>query len=377
MKEKLKAFMKYRLTVVIAGILAVISCFFVNKEIRFTGYWRLRFFLLLLCYLLTTQGMKECNMGERVSRRVLEKAGTMRGMMLRLVLLSFFLSIFLANEFVLLLIFPMALSFFSRIPNSRGSFIHALVLLTLSTSFGGMLLPFGNFQNLYLYMQYGYSVPGFFRIMFPFSLLGLLLLILLSLTFSRQGRLELSPVEQGSLLKRREFSYYLFWFLVTILLSLPLLPDLWLLPLGGVILGAVYFYDRGLFKRTDYTVLILFFFLCLLSGNIESMEGSFIWMQEKMQGIETQTALLLSQFLGNVPASVILSRFTTNGRRLIVGSNLGGLGFLWASMTGIWSIRLYGKLQHGDLKRYILHYSYVSMQLLFAMVFLAMFTGNL
>lgn len=377
MRERAETFLKREIAVLTAGILSLISCFFASPGERLLHYWNPRFLMLLFCYLLTTQGMKECNAGERGLLRLLCGAKSLRGVQLRLLLLSFLLSMFLANELVLLLFFPLTIQVFSHSPNTKVLLIHTLVLLTLSVSLGGMLLPFGNMQNLYLYAQYGYSLPRLFRIMLPFSAFGFLLLLLLALCFRGQERAPgFEPAPGYGVVKWQDFRFYLLLFLLTIAASLPLLPDRWMLPLL-LIVGAILLRDRTLFLRLDYSVLVLFVFLSLLGGNLEVIGSLGSLVTEKMRGHETLCAVLLSQLFGNVPTAVLLSRFTTNGRNLIVGCNLGGLGLFWASMTGLQSLWLYARLQHGDLRRYLLHYAAISLELLAAMLFLALFTGNL
>ena len=58
-----------------------------------------------------------------------------------------------------------------------------------------------------------------------------------------------------------------------------------------------------------------------------------------MAGRETLTAVLASQIMSNVPAALLLSGFTDNYRSLIVGTNIGGLGTLIASMASLISYR--------------------------------------
>lgn len=62
-----------------------------------------------------------------------------------------------------------------------------------------------------------------------------------------------------------------------------------------------------------------------------------------MAGRETLTAVLASQIMSNVPAALLLSGFTDNYRALIVGTNIGGLGTLIASMASLISFKYIAK----------------------------------
>ena len=53
------------------------------------------------------------------------------------------------------------------------------------------------------------------------------------------------------------------------------------------------------------------------------------------------SSVVLSQVISNVPAAVLLSGFTKNYDKLIIGCNLGGLGTLIASMASLISFKAY------------------------------------
>ena len=60
-----------------------------------------------------------------------------------------------------------------------------------------------------------------------------------------------------------------------------------------------------------------------------------------MDGHTVITAVLSSQIISNVPAAMLLSAFTSNGDGLLIGTNLGGLGTLIASMASLITYKIY------------------------------------
>ena len=63
-----------------------------------------------------------------------------------------------------------------------------------------------------------------------------------------------------------------------------------------------------------------------------------------MTGRETITAILASQVMSNVPAAILLSGwFANNYTSLIIGTNIGGLGTLIASMASLISFKYIAK----------------------------------
>lgn len=56
-------------------------------------------------------------------------------------------------------------------------------------------------------------------------------------------------------------------------------------------------------------------------------------------GHEKAAAIAMSQVISNVPAALLLSSFTEKWELLIIGTNLGGLGTLIASMASLISYK--------------------------------------
>ena len=57
------------------------------------------------------------------------------------------------------------------------------------------------------------------------------------------------------------------------------------------------------------------------------------------------SALIASQVISNVPAALLLSKFSANGDALLAGVNVAGLGTLIASLASVISFKLYKNFQ--------------------------------
>ena len=68
---------------------------------------------------------------------------------------------------------------------------------------------------------------------------------------------------------------------------------------------------------------------------------------------EVAVSVGLSQVISNVPAAILCSGFTDRIDSLIVGTNLGGLGTLIASMASLISFKQYSSVENADKKKYI------------------------
>ena len=71
-------------------------------------------------------------------------------------------------------------------------------------------------------------------------------------------------------------------------------------------------------------------------------------------GHERLLSVLTSQIISNVPAAMLLSGYTKEIPELIVGTNLGGLGTLIASMASLISYRQITAADASCRKKYIL-----------------------
>jgi Na+/H+ antiporter NhaD/arsenite permease-like protein len=83
---------------------------------------------------------------------------------------------------------------------------------------------------------------------------------------------------------------------------------------------------------------------------MESVRAALALLIEKR---ELLFAVLLSQIFSNVPAAVLLSNFTGNFKALVLGTNIGGLGTLIASLASLISFKLYAKTKDAKPLSYL------------------------
>ena len=127
--------------------------------------------------------------------------------------------------------------------------------------------------------------------------------------------------------------------------------------LFGIILITILVYDRSVLRNVNYTLLLTFVSFFVLIGNLGAMTQIQAALTQMIEGRELLTAILSSQIISNVSAAVLLSGFTDQGKALIVGTNLGGLGTLIASMASIITFQLYS-LESGAKKgKYLLTFT--------------------
>ena len=217
-----------------------------------------------------------------------------------------------------------------------------VVLQTIAANLGSMLTPMGNPQNLYLYSVAHMELGAFLQIMLPYSSLSLVLLIICSLIFGKKleqnakasGEIPLQGIQPGD--KKGSLLIYLILFAMCLLTVAHILP-LWI-TFPAVILGIAVTEYREL-AHIDYALLMTFVAFFIFIGNMGRIPAFSNLLQNLITGNEELVAILASQCISNVPAALLLSGFTTDVQALIVGTNLGGLGTLIASMASLISYK--------------------------------------
>ena len=219
---------------------------------------------------------------------------------------------------------------------------------TIAANLGSMLTPIGNPQNLYLYARAGMSVAGLIALMLPYSATALILLLIWIQVAAAKAPHVCGSEKDKTLLgfsDRKELNMeylaaYLILFTICLLTVARIIP--YQIPLVLVLIYML-LRNRENISRVDYSLLATFIALFIFIGNLGRIPQFSSFLERIMAGRETLTAVLASQIMSNVPAALLLSGFTDNYRALIVGTNIGGLGTLIASMASLISFKYIAK----------------------------------
>jgi Na+/H+ antiporter NhaD/arsenite permease-like protein len=115
-------------------------------------------------------------------------------------------------------------------------------------------------------------------------------------------------------------------------------------------------FSRNVLKKVDYSLLFTFIFLFVFIGNLGEIKPISEFLRNVVNGNEVIVGVVSSQVFSNVPAAILLSKFTENAKDLLIGVNLGGLGTLIASMASLISFKFITK-EKIKAGRYILTFS--------------------
>ncbi len=140
---------------------------------------------------------------------------------------------------------------------------------------------------------------------------------------------------------------------------------------------AVFFMDRKVLLEVDYPLLFTFAGFFIFIGNMGRIPVFRDFLQQIITGREVYTAVIASQAISNVPAALLLSGFTENYKELIIGTNLGGLGTLIASMASLISYKYVARRESGRKGEYILLFTLANLVFLAVLIGFLVLTGSL
>lgn len=352
----------------ISGLLALISCFFVLPDMQYLSYINVRVLAILFGLMLIVAALGHIGTFDVLTNKLLSKVKTYRGISLLMSLLSFFLSMFLTNDVSLVTLVPFAIMVLAPFGENR-KLMFTLIIMTVAANLGSMLTPIGNPQNLYLYDNYKIALPEFLLLMIPYSALSLALIV--ALTFILVKGSDKLPPLKNSEVKKLSFVKLLIYFALFVLNILTVVGYVHFLISLGVTVAAMLIMDRKSFKKADYNLLATFVFFFILIGNIGRIDAITGALSGLVSSYPVPAAILSSQIISNVPAAMLLSAFTDDGKSLIIGTNLGGLGTLIASMASLITYRFHAKFSKeqkektgGKQDNYILNFTIINVVML-------------
>jgi Na+/H+ antiporter NhaD/arsenite permease-like protein len=355
---KLRDFIKNEPVLDISFICALASCFFVPPDAGYAGYIDLRTLALLYCLMVTVAGLGKAGIFAWTAHKLCVHAPDSRAVGAALVLLCFFSSMFITNDVALLTFVPFAAVVLGMSGQTEELIIVA-VMQTAAANLGSMLLPVGNPQNIYLYSYYHMTAGEFFSAAAPVCAVSLALLALGCLALPKRpigvdfGE---SPDYDG-----RELIISLA--LLALCLASVFRAMEWYVLLPAVIVILAVF-DRKLMLKADFPLLLTFVCFFVFAGNLGRTDAVERAVKSAIGGREMIAGAAVSQVISNVPAAVLLSGFTGDGRALLLGTDIGGLGTPVASLASLISLRIYSKTDGARQGRYLAVFSAVNFSLL-------------
>lgn len=198
----------------------------------------------------------------------------------------------------------------------------------------------GNPQNLFIYSYFNMSPFEFFKVTFPLTILSSFFLMITLLMLKRKKLdVNLSKIEI------KNFRHLIIWSILfaIILLSVFQVINYKLAFICTILVTLII--NKSLLKKIDYSLILTFIAFFIFIGNISNLDKVKTLMNTLLSDSSTTyfTSIITSQFISNVPTTILLSPFTTFKDSLLLGVNIGGAGTLIASLASVISYKLFIK----------------------------------
>ncbi len=355
---KILHFFKHETVLIVSFLLAVVSAFFVPPSAAYLDSIDFGTLALLFSLMAVVAGIQNAGWFDRFAVRLSLRFRSYRQLALSLVVLCFFSSALITNDVALITFVPFSVVLLKKL-NLTAKLPSLVVLETVAANLSSMLTPVGNPQNLYLFSAYDMRFADLFIAVAPYAALSLLMLILCVLPAKKSGFLPVNPPAAPPQKTDKKFLLFLYpaLFILALTAVFRLVPA-YIPCIASVV--ALLIVDRKALLRIDYGLLLTFLFLFIFIGNIGSLPSVSGTLSDIVAGNEVLSGVVVSQFCSNVPAAILLSRFTQDATALLVGVNLGGLGTLIASMASLISFRFVLKTDVKPLP-YLLRFTLINL----------------
>lgn len=342
--ESIRSFVRKEIVLVISVAAALISCIFVVPDAAYFSYIDWHTLALLLSLMVVVAGLRFLGVIRIMGEWVVSHMRSKMMIASSLIGLTFACSMFITNDVALITFVPFAIVVMHRA--KMDVFVGPVVaLMTIAANLGSMMLPMGNPQNLYLFQTSQMNVVDFVALMAPYTGFAALLLAgFLFVLFRKSSKKTMEPPGHTEKIKRRyslgkclRAGAYGLLFVVCLCAVAGVIEVFFTC---AVVVIVALFMDRKVFKRVDYGLLCTFIALFVFVGNMGRIPLIHEVVSQLVDTAPVIASVVLSQVISNVPAALLLSGFSDQWGALIIGTNLGGLGTLIASMASIISFKL-------------------------------------
>lgn len=355
----IKDFIKKNAVMVIALLAAVITSVIIPPDAQYISYFDFKTLACLFCVLAVVCALKNIYFFYMLARKIVRLFKNAKIAVLALVYITFIGSMLIANDMALLTFLP--LGYFVLSTTGKEKYMaFTFIMQNIAANLGGMLTPFGNPQNLYLYSYFDIPNLEFMGIMAPSFVLSVILITACCLLFVKSEPLEIDDLR--IVLNPWKTLLYMLLFALSIVIVFRGIPY-WI---GLMVIPVVLlFVDRKALRAVDYPLLLTFVFFFVFAGNMARIEEVRMFFSSLLDRSTLLFSILSCQVISNVPSAILLSQFTHNYADLLVGVNIGGVGTLISSLASLITFREYVKHNPGRSGYYIAVFSAFNFAFLF------------
>ena len=318
----------------------ILALLFPNYIPEYLGFVDWNTLMVLFTLLVVVAGFRESGYFAKVARSLLERSVDARSLAYKLVGMAFVLSPLITNDVALFVVVPITLELEGIL--GRNIVERMVFLEVLAVNAGSSLTPIGNPQNVFIWRKWDVDFHIFILAMLPVVLImGIVLLFYVNRFVSRDAL----DFEVGEDLPERD--RFLFWVSMVLFVLYVVFSelDLHIYALFVVVFVMAVVRPR-VFKDVDWKLLLLFAVVFVdfgVLGALKAVREGFSFLSSSGFYKTFLVSLGVSQLFSNVPATVLVAKFSDNWRAIAYGVNVGGNGLFIASFANIIALRMLGR----------------------------------
>lgn len=331
-----------------AAFVALVSMLFVPPDEEYLGYFDWKTIGCLFCVLAVASALRNAGVFDWAARAAIARFASPRTLTMTLVFVTAVFSMAFTNDVALVIMLPLSVAALVEFGQPR--LVPAVFALqALAANLCGMVTPFGNPQNIYLYSYFHVELGEFLMTMalpFALSVAG----IIFATWFMTRRSVEpvddgehdvpsedvMAPEASAAILDKRRIAVYVPLFVIALLAVFRVIPF-------GIaviiVIVTLFVLDRDALLKVDYPLLATFLCFFVFAGNMARIPALAQMLQPVMGQWGLLASALTSQVISNVPAAVLLSHFTDAWQPLLIGVNIGGAGTFVGSLASLIAIR--------------------------------------
>ncbi|WP_139903927.1 SLC13 family permease [Clostridium thermarum] len=319
---------------VVSVIIAVLTCFVNTPKLEYIDF---KVVISLFNLIIVVSAFQQLKLLDKIAVAILKKCSNRRTVAYVLTAVTFAASMLLTNDVALITLVPLTIIIGKR---SDINPLEIIVVQTLAANLGSSLTPIGNPQNLFIYSCFNVDTLEFLKAGALVAGIGIIALVVINF-FMKKDKLRYN-LEEIEIKDKKKLCLFIALF-ICIFLSVFRIIDYRIMLIITILVTLLA--DRSLFVKVDYYLLLTFVTFFIIVGNISSIEPIRHAAERLLSGDSASylSSIIISQFISNVPAAVLLSGFTSSWRPIMLGVNVGGMGTLIASLASVIAYKLYVK----------------------------------
>ncbi|MDM0051454.1 SLC13 family permease [Variovorax sp. J22R115] len=283
-----------------------------------------------------TQGVERSGMLQAAAARLLSRTTELRNLVFLLAASAAVLSALVTNDVSLFLLVPLTrvLATQAHLPLAR-----LVVIEALAVNAGSALTPIGNPQNLFLWHRSGESFVGFMAMMAPTVAVMLFWLFAAIRFLVPRAPITLKPSTEAVPMQPRLLALSGVLFVGFVIA----LDQRWLLVGLAGVFGAFLLLRPRVLLGVDWALLAIIALMFVDLRQLAELPAVAALLGQMPIGEGWRAylaAIVTSQFISNVPATILLEGFVHDLPALAAGVSVGGFGCVLGSLANLIALRL-------------------------------------